>query len=243
MNRADRKGLTAFHLKLIACACMLMDHVAVVLLEEDSPAYLALRLVGRLAFPLFAFLVAEGARRTANPWKYLLRLGVCALISEVPYDLALGTGPLDLSAQNVLWTLAFALLGIQIYRLANRRWPHSALQLLGIGGVLALSALAWLIRADYGAIGVLLPFGLYIWMTEWGGDRRRLIFLGLFLGIVWWNGSQQLFAVAAFPLMMFYNGRKGTEISKWWFYTAYPVHFLILYGLARLLLAGGNTAV
>ena len=236
----ERLALSAFQLKLIAFVCMLADHTAMVFLSEDSAVYLALRLMGRLAFPLYAFLIAEGARRTENTWKYLLRLGKFAVLSEIPYDLALGKGLWDWSSQNALFTLAFSLLGIHLYRLCNRKWPHSFLQLLGVGAVLLLAGIAGFTGMAYGVIGVILPFGLYIWLTEWGGNLRHLVFMALFLGVFWLSGTQ-VFALAAFLLILLYNGEKGTRLGKYWFYAAYPAHLLILYLIRLALLMSQNT--
>ena len=80
-----RYGLSQEGLKLVACVTMLMDHIGAVLL----PQYLFLRYIGRIAFPIYCFLLAEGVHYTNNPKKYCLRLGVGTMLSEIPFDLAL----------------------------------------------------------------------------------------------------------------------------------------------------------
>lgn len=86
MKIIRRQSLTGFQLKLIALVTMVVDHVGAVLL----PQFGFLRAIGRTAFPLYAFLAAEGCRRTGDRNRYLLRLGLFALISEIPFDLAFG---------------------------------------------------------------------------------------------------------------------------------------------------------
>lgn len=112
------RGLTGLQLKLIALAAMIVDHLGAVFFAADF-----LRAVGRVAFPLYAFLAAEGCRRTGSRHRYLLRLGLFALISEIPFDLAFGAffagkrlPSVDLlSHTNVFFTLFFAVACIHIY--------------------------------------------------------------------------------------------------------------------------------
>ena len=96
-----RAGLSAMTLKYIAMATMLVDHMGYVLF----PWILWLRCVGRIAFPIFAFQIAEGCIRTHDRRRYALRLLLFAVLTEVPFDLAFSGRPLDPSYQNVLWTL------------------------------------------------------------------------------------------------------------------------------------------
>ena len=96
-----RAGLSAMTLKYIAMATMLVDHMGYVLF----PWTLWLRCVGRIAFPIFAFQIAEGCIRTHDRRRYALRLLLFAVLTEVPFDLAFSGRPLDPSYQNVLWTL------------------------------------------------------------------------------------------------------------------------------------------
>ena len=96
-----RAGLSAMTLKYIAMATMLVDHMGYVLF----PWILWLRCVGRIAFPIFAFQIAEGCIRTHDRRRYALRLLLFAVLTEVPFDLVFSGRPLDPSYQNVLWTL------------------------------------------------------------------------------------------------------------------------------------------
>lgn len=161
-----RKGVTGSTLKLIAIITMLIDHTAATILvrtliargieglgnsntqatldfmRDNAVIYgvnIIMRLIGRIAFPIFCFLLVEGFVHTHNKWKYALRLGIFALISEIPFDLAFNSKLFDFSYQNVFFTLLIGLLvmmGFEIVRekLGEKKW----LPLLAIGGSIAL---------------------------------------------------------------------------------------------------------
>ena len=116
----SRFGLNNLQLKIIAVVSMLIDHTADALpvfhTASVRPLYMLMRYAGRLAFPLFAFLLAVGAEKTHDKKKYLLRLGVFALLSEVPFDWALFGRPVCWERQNVFFTLFLALLSIAVWR-------------------------------------------------------------------------------------------------------------------------------
>lgn len=149
--RTREKPLTGFHLKWIALLAMVIDHIGVVF---PSPEFL--RAAGRLAFPIYAFLIAEGCRRTRSRKRYLLGLGAFALISEVPFDLAFGVILPDTSLPhisflrhtNVFFTLFFAAAAIHIYETLRRQPWHiqAAGTALGGAGILLEGAVVVLTR-------------------------------------------------------------------------------------------------
>lgn len=148
--------LNGFHLKLIAACTMLIDHVGYVLFSDA----LWLRCIGRIAFPLFCFLMAEGCVYTRDRRKYALRLLVFALLSEIPFNLMNTGTPWDLSHQNVLWTLlAGALLCWLVdWALQKRTAPGLVLT----GAVMAAAfCLLELANTDYGGWGTLLVVMFY----------------------------------------------------------------------------------
>ena len=116
---ALQKPMTGFHLKLIALTTMFIDHIGAVFFPQVT----LLRVIGRISFPLYAFLIAEGCRYTRNRWRYALGLGAFALISELPYDLALHPEFLEnglwgqnfLFQTNIFYTMFFAVAGIHIF--------------------------------------------------------------------------------------------------------------------------------
>lgn len=133
------KPLTAFHLKLIALTTMIIDHVAAVF-PFPTLADSLLRGIGRIAFPIYAFLIAESCRYTRSREKYLLRLGLFALLSELPFDRVFyprllqifGFGKNFLMATNVFYTMFLAVACIHIWETLRRQTRRTQLLTLGI---------------------------------------------------------------------------------------------------------------
>ncbi len=208
-------------LKLIACLAMLVDHAGFFFFDNN----LFMRIIGRMAFPIYCFLLAEGTYYTKNPMKYGLRLVIGALISEISFDLCLFGGP-SWESQNVMFTLLLGFLAIQV---TNR--------LSGRARLLALVPLvtAELLRTDYGAIGVLM-----IILFSLNREKKESLWnqaLRLFLLNLWQVGQfsiQPFAALAAIPIY-FYSGKKATRSKslQWVFYLFYPIHLLILWAIRR----------
>lgn len=253
-----RYGLSAAALKYLAALCMLLDHMGVVFphlfSELGLPAALDLlpRCAGRLAFPIFAYFVAEGCRRTRFFHRYLIRLGVFALVSQVPYTLATGSW-----GGNVILTFFLAACAVYGYeRLAQAgRGPAAAALPLAGACVLAL-----LLNTDYGFPAVLLVFALYLC----GEARKRLLLcLGVGLALIYlvYNPLMGFLSLPALlpqvvrsylaaavpsalvrflcaelsllPLAL-YRGQLGLQ-NKWFFYVFYPAHLLGLWALGLAL--------
>lgn len=246
--------MSGFVLKLIALFSMLLDHTLKVLPCDTflinafgmapETAYQLLGFIsplGRLAFPIFAFLVAEGCRHTRSPRNYVGRLLLFGLISEIPFRLcflwvplkqALSLWPPRLS--NVFFTLMLGALACFACK-ALREKNHPVLAYLV---VIPIAALAGPLHTDYQSWGVLAVFLAYALP-----DRLprllglALVMSDLYLRYVPWNGAEFLFnasvflnwglAMAAIVLLAFYNGRRGKPL-KWLFYIAYPAHLSLL---------------
>lgn len=134
----SKNGLSAYQLKVIALSCMVIDHIGVILLNHRIDM---LNYIGRIAFPIYAFLVAKGCRHTQNRKQYLLRLGIFALISEIPFDFAfyydarLGSFPWFenfLGLTNIFFTLFLSVACIHIYEILKNRVRAVQLSALGI---------------------------------------------------------------------------------------------------------------
>jgi hypothetical protein len=223
-------GLT---LKIIAMVTMLIDHVTAVLIPENTLAYMIGRSIGRLAFPIFCFLLVEGLLHTKDIRKYLLSLGIFALISEVPFDLAFSQSFAPSSSQyhqNVFFTLFIGLLVIYILKLIDE-YPLKINQILGsilkmlviILGCLA----AMMLYTDYSYLGILIIATFYLL-------RKNKITLSIVLFLI--IGFQGLEAIAIFSMIFisFYNGERGPKINKYIFYAFYPVHIFVIYLISRL---------
>ena len=168
---STRRGLSGTALKGIACVTMLIDHVGASCLENGflsapaAPAGLAaldlvLRLIGRLAFPIFCFLLVEGFVHTHDVKKYIGRLLLFGLVSEVPFDLAFFRTPFAPGYQNVYWTLALGVLAMAGLNHFEKPDGSTGWQgLLCAGGCVLLGFLA---NTDYNGIGVLIICALYL---------------------------------------------------------------------------------
>ena len=195
---------------------MALDHTRAVL----YPSQIWLRCLGRIAFPIFCFLIVEGFFHTHDVRRYMGRLGVFALISEIPYDLAFRGVPLEYAHQNVFFTLLIGI-GMMVLLERNREWPVKAVILL-----LAMW-LAVLIRSDYNFRGVLLIFVFYIFHES----RWLAVTAGGFWNFLYQGVIQKYGVLSVLPLAL-YNGERGRKM-KYFFYIFYPAHLLLLYGISR----------
>ena len=223
--------MTSFSLKLLAMACMLLDHAGYLLF----PGQPWLRLVGRIAFPVFCFQLAEGAAHTSNLPRYCRRLFLFALLSEVPFDWMIAGRPFSWDAQNVLFTLGLSALAFWVAEACGRRPVPAAAALLLAAGLAAA------FRTDYGAYGVLLTGWFYA-----ARQSRTWALLGIpvltalfcLVPVLFpaWSAfglsTVQLACVAACVPLALYNGRQGPRGGKYAFYCFYPLHMLLLYGVS-----------
>ena len=227
-------------LHIIAMLFMLMDHLWATLL----PAQEWLTCVGRIAFPIFAFMSVEGYFHTHNFKKYLLRMLVFAVISEIPFDLMYGGTWFYPFHQNVIWTLLIGLLSIRIMeavRETQKKWVY----VIVVAVVLIAGAvLGTVCMVDYYGAGVLTVFVFYLFR-----GRSWWCLLGQVAALYWINVEmlgglmypvslfgaefelcQQGLALLSLPLVWLYHGRQGYHSKKcqYFCYAFYPVHMLIL---------------
>lgn len=222
-------------LKTIAIVSMLIDHFALVVLEYgilsyDQPllgdtamytiyvVYMVMRNIGRLAFPIFCFVLIEGFLHTHNRRKYAIRLAIFALLSEIPYNLAVLNDPFSTASCNVFVTLLIGFLMMwAMDRFGGRLWIQAAIGL-------AAALLAYGVKSDYDYRGIILIFLLYIFRYNRGMQAI--------------TGSLSLYwewpAIFAFIPICLYNGKKGRGM-KYFFYLFYPAHLLLLYLFATIL--------
>ncbi len=216
-------GLT---LKCIAVVSMLIDHVGAVLF----PQYRWMRAIGRIAFPIYCFLLVEGYSHTRNVKKYLLRLGLFALISEIPFNLAFSGVWIDPDGTNVFFTLFLGLLAIHGCEFVKKKWEKYSL--LGIGSFVVCGVVAEVVLdTDYGAWGILLIFILYEF-------KDQKIWEVVFSGVVFWCMTKiELFGLLAFIPIFLYNGKRGPNppALKIGFYLFYPVHLLVIHLIWRMI--------
>lgn len=217
-NVIERKaGLTSFQLKVLAIISMLIDHMGVILYPEA----VWLRYVGRLAFPIFCFLLVEGYYHTRNVAKYIARLGIFVIVSEIPFDLAFHQSLWYPEKQNVFVTL-FIALGMLWFLDREREI------ITRVGIVIFAMWAAEFMHSDYGFRGVLLV--AVFWMTREKKAARYIA--GAAWNFLWPSKIQTAGALAMLPIAL-YNGQRGRSM-KYFFYVFYPLHLLFLYFLVNI---------
>lgn len=221
-NVAPRKrkiAMSAFALKMIAAATMVIDHVGAMFFPQIA----VFRVVGRVAFPIYAFLAAEGAAKTRNPSRYLARLAVFALISELPFRMALSVGWDKYTPQNVLFTL---LAGVACCVVCSSQKPIPS----ALFTVFAAAA-AELCGTDYGAYGVLCVAGFYLLRGKTAEQGMAFSLLTALRVIL--TAPIQGCAVLGFLPCACYSGQRGRDL-RGLFYAIYPAHLLLLWAIRQL---------
>lgn len=245
--------ISANLLKWIALITMMIDHFGACIwlylgksgmMSFQDPAfsvpYYMLRGIGRLAFPLFIFLLAEGFYYTKSRKKYLIRLTIFAFLSELPFDLALfltnpqiSSGQITTWAhQNVYFTLLLGFVSmLLIDQIEKQDWRKEAQILCMIGAVALPAALAQLIHTDYGAIGVAAIAAAWILRERRGG---MIELIGIIF-ILTFSSSLEALSLFDLPLIAAYRGKQGKKGNRWFFYAFYPIHLFLLFLLRMLL--------
>ena len=238
------KCLNAVHLKLIAMACMLLDHMWATVIDGN----LWMTCVGRIAFPIFAFQVAEGYAHTKNFKRYLLRMFLFALVAEIPYNLMAGGWWVHPFGQNVMFTFCLSLL---LIRLIDKAWTKH--RLLGVAVALFAAAVGYILGiltfVDYYGYGILMVLVFWMFRTVrfgWLIQLAAMIYIncimigGLHLDLSLFGHvlsfPVQGFAVLSLIPIFLYNGQRGkqSKLFQYSIYAFYPVHMLVLSLIAML---------
>lgn len=263
MKQNKKNGLTGAVLKRTACLTMFIDHFFAVLFwgymnlhpvnggrdPRLELVYRVGRAVGRVSFVLFAFLIVEGFLHTRSRARYLLRLGLFALLSEIPFDLAFSGELVDWSGQNIYWTLFLGVLVLTLWEQLGQ-YRGIPFQIARAAVLLAGCCAAFLFSTDYRYMGILLIFVFYqtrdkelpvqifsagfvmlfgLWSSYYIRYADRFTAAELFL-----TSLREMYGLFAFFLIGYYNGERGKQLPKTFYYGFYPVHLLFLYGIARL---------
>ena len=262
------KGISAAVLKNVAVLTMTIDHVTALLLKEylygigvtslyTNTWYLLGRIIGRIAFVLYAFMIAEGALKTRNKLNYALRLLALAVISIIPHSYVNARKLFNPKDLNIFFLLFAGLIAIYAWEwLKDHIAQKSVSVILRLLSTAAICAVAEVCHFEYGLMGVLLILVFYIYRY----DFPKLALAGFLVssigymahvlainGPVTWISRHsvhliedlmrtdriQIWGVLGFPFIYFYNGSKGRQLPKWFYYLYYPVHLgiigLILY--------------
>lgn len=253
----NRQGFSGFALKMIAVVSMVIDHSAATILrrllvtarpefysviyenwEYWNDIYRVLRGIGRLAFPIYCYLLVEGFVHTKSVRRYANRLLLFAFLSEIPFDIALRQSLWDIKHNNVFFTLFIGLLTlcamdavIKYFRNwtkeSEKRSMNTILCILLCGLIVAAGfALAeYVLFTDYGGAGVLAIVLMYVLrLVPEIAMASSVAILG------WLCGELEFVAFADVLLLHFYNGKRGRQM-KMFFYAIYPIHLLILSGI------------
>lgn len=216
--------LDGMALKIIAMACMFIDHAGFMIFPEQA----WMRCVGRVAFPIFAFQIAEGYQHTSDFNAYIKRLFLLALISEIPYNLIHGSILYPLG-QNVLFTFCLSLVVIRVVDLHwQEHWVRRLLYLVGV--TFAGFILGEIFLVTYSGYGVLMV------VCFWALGKTRFGWILQLLEMIYINYRMsihmpiQAFAVLAMLPILMYNGKKGAGGKGFQYavYIFYPAHMLFL---------------
>ncbi len=228
--------MSGLALKIIACTAMAVSHFGCIFRNLLPPVWVdLLYYVGRISFPIFAYLITEGWQYTKSKSRYMLRLLGFALLSQIPYTLAIDGIGSPIFELNVLFTL---FLGTCVLWIEDRAFTHQGFSrgLLLILSLLPIS-LGFLFEMDFGWEGI-LGIGLM------GLVSRKNCKLGILLtsmALIYladfsvYYGIAFLFTLPAVILLYFYNGSRGRVKCKYMFYLFYPAHLTVLYCIYSML--------
>lgn len=226
------KGISGSTLKLIAIITMFIDHIGAAIVEQlptfsiskGNDLYyidMILRGIGRIAFPIFCFLLVEGFYHTRDAKKYAFRLFLFALISEIPFDLAFNRQILEFKYQNVFFTLLIGLLTLMAVKYFETNKIMKIISMLV--GIMS----AQFLHTDYAGFGVVFILLFYILH-----DKILLRNIIGSIAVVW-----ELPAIIAFLPITLYNGERGIQMKSF-FYIFYPAHLLLLYAVLKFISGG-----
>ncbi len=225
----EKLSLNNNQLKIIAIITMLIDHIG----KELLPQFEILNIIGRLAFPIFAFMIAEGTFHTRSKLKYLRNIALLGIGCQTVFFIATNS-----LYQNILITFSFSIISIICIENIKRK-KNFLSYFIGIPIIFTIIVISAIFPKlisgfciDYGVFGVFTPVVIYF--AE--GKMKKLINAAIFLILVSldYSGSQW-FSLLALPLLHLYNGERGKTQLKYFFYIFYPLHLVIIYFISLII--------
>lgn len=213
------RKLSSFEIKLVAVVTMVIDHIGAVFFPQNT----LLRVIGRISFPLFCFMAVLGFIYTRNIYRYLGRLLICAIVSEIFFDFAFHGG-IYFDANNSVFTLAAGVASLHVMKKQG--------YLTGCVFTLVSGFFLNVCHFDYGLYGTILIVLIYF-AYRFCMETKKSMYLSwgvVALFMIFYRPDIQAFAAFAIIFMALYDGQKGYE-RKWiknFFYIFYPAHLLIL---------------
>ena len=238
-------GLSGNALKIIAALSMLIDHIGLIFFPHSA----TLRIIGRLSFPIFAYMIAEGCEYTRNKLKYFLSVFLLGAVCQAVYYIADGSEYL-----GILITFSISILTVytlQYFKntLASgdcgvlKRVFAAALLVFTVSAVYVLNIFA---EVDYGFFGCMAPVFASLFRAPRGCefgffkslDKRwvHILMLGICMFVMsLMPGARPPHSLLALPLLLLYSGGRGRLRMKYFFYIFYPAHLALLWGIAYLI--------
>lgn len=210
-------------LKIIASVCMLIDHIGYILF----PGIMIFRIIGRIAFPIFAFMIAEGCRYTKNRLRYFSVITLCGIIFQLVLYLLFRN-----LYMNIFITFSLSIL--LIYSL-NQRGQEQRNTKLFLLTVVIIYILNQYFSIDYGFFGCLLPVIAYLVPESASKETHIYYFTAGLVILSMAHGWIQIFSLLSIPLLLLYNGERGKFNMKYFFYIFYPSHLIVLYGISMVM--------
>ena len=234
-----RIGLSGNVLKVIAAITMLIDHIGYLLF----PGNLLLRIIGRLAYPIYAFMIAEGCRYTQNKLRYFLGIFILAIVCQTVYFVVVQDPGL-----SILVTYSISILLIYAWQFCQKAFSEAGVGkrilsvLLLITLITAVYVLNLFVTVDYGFWGSMVPLIAGLFMRRDGKESkmdRKVVHVSMLgIGLLLLSmeyGYIQPYCLLALPLLYLYNGQRGKRKMKYFFYIFYPAHLVVLQGIYLLL--------
>ncbi len=225
-NTIEYQGfLSSSTLHIIAMASMLCDHIGAVLFPQLE----WMRIIGRLAFPIYCFMLAEGYRHTSNAKNYLMRLLIAGVISEVPFDMAFYRSFIFWRHQNVMFNLAISLMTLMVIDRVKKKGDDLRSRLLMGFISMAGFLIATITFTDYYGTGVLLVLAFWQFSGNTWKDRLTQVLMLVLVNTVIFGGTQSWATLAVIPIWL-YSGQRGIKGKpfKYFCYAFYPLHLLVL---------------
>jgi len=212
-------------LKIIALISMTIDHMGLILF----PNIIIFRCIGRIAFPVFAYFIAEGAYYTKNYFKYFIKLFIFGLLFFAVYFFVF-----KLIYFSIFIGFSLSLILIYIYKMflnEKRNFNKIIYIILILFLIVNIYILCEFVKIDYGFIGVIIPFILYL--VKYKNIKLMVLLVMLLINCFFFNKhtllNMTLYSLISIPLLSLYNGKRGKYNLKYLFYYYYPIHLVLLY--------------
>ncbi len=242
MMKINFRKLNGNALKIIGAVSMFIDHLGVLFFSH----FLFLRIIGRLAFPIFAYLIAEGCRYTKNRLRYFLTLLLFGSVFQIVYTLFTGDSYMNIF---ITYSLSIPMIYALQYFKASLNSKNTIHVTIAFFSLVVSFIFAYIFHSyfsvDYGFAGSLVPFAASMCMSRGKAQAEKaytrehllsVLFCGISLIVLAYPfRGVQIYGLLALPLLLAYSGERGKANLKNFFYVFYPAHLVILYGIKELL--------